>query len=170
MKIILVNDSEQGSKKILDGKKVGLFSPYSDVNNRVLGLKLNKAIRFLIAEEARNWRLLRRPELVIAVLDPAKMKSANFKFRKKNKPTDILSFQSEDPECLGELLICAKVISVQAKEQKHEFESELLYMLIHGLLHLIGYDHEKSKKEEKVMFDLQDRCFQFCLKRQRRNS
>ena len=87
------------------------------------------------------------------------MKNINRQFRKKNKPTDILSFQSADPNSLGELLLCTDVLKEQAVRHGHLFSDEVMYMLIHGLLHLLGYDHEASPKEEKLMFRLQDKCF-----------
>lgn len=104
-------------------------------------------------------RLKQAHELVLVFLTSKQMQSVNLKFRSKNKPTDVLSFSSEDPEVLGELLFCIDVLKKQSKQQKQTLQAEFAYMLIHGVLHLLGYDHELSKKEEKVMFTLQDRVF-----------
>ena len=87
------------------------------------------------------------------------MKKINSQFRGKNRPTDVLSFESADPNSMGELLFCVDVLKIQARAQNHSLEQEFLYMLVHGLLHLLGYDHELSKKEEMHMFRLQDQCF-----------
>ncbi|PIS09850.1 MAG: rRNA maturation RNase YbeY, partial [Bdellovibrio sp. CG10_big_fil_rev_8_21_14_0_10_47_8] len=85
-------------------------------------------------------------ELVIVFLDPLPAKKINRQYRKKNYATDILSFEGADG-LLGELVLCPQVLKKQAKEQGHSFRLELGYMLIHGVLHLLGYDHELSKRE-----------------------
>ena len=86
------------------------------------------------------------------------IKSLNSNFRKKNKPTDILSFASNDPELLGELILCPSVIEAQAQKNGWRAKYEYLYMLVHGVLHLLGYDHETDTEEQK-MFALQDDIF-----------
>ena len=121
---------------------------------------VEKTRRQLIRQRVRKRSLLlQKKELTIVFLSSGQMKKINAQFRGKNKATDILSFQSEDPACLGELLLCLDVLKRQAKEQKHSLQTETEYMLIHGILHLLGYDHEISKKEEKLMFSIQERCF-----------
>lgn len=80
-------------------------------------------------------------------------------FRKKNYATDILSFAGDLEDSLGELVLCSQVLQKQAKEHKLTFNEELGYMLTHGVLHLMGFDHEKSKKEAKIMHDIQDLIF-----------
>ncbi len=85
---------------------------------------------------------------------------------KKNKPTDVLSFDPIEPDDLGELVLCPSVLRKQAKEHKLKYEIELGYMVIHGVLHLLGYDHEKTEKEAKKMFRLQDLVFDALLERQ----
>lgn len=124
--------------------------------------KLIKAIcKYFLNRRVRNGRLLaEKKELTVVFLNAAEMKTINKQFRKKNKPTDILSFASDDPESLGELLLCLPVLQKQAVRQKHSLRHETAYMLIHGILHLLGYDHELSEKEERLMFRLQDACFE----------
>ena len=114
-----------------------------------------------LKKRIRNKKLFTSiKEVTCVFLSSKEMKKINFQFRHKNYPTDVLSFNSDDPNSLGELLFCSDVLKSQAKDQGHSFELEFYYMLIHGLLHLLGYDHELSKKEEKLMFSLQDQCFQ----------
>lgn len=96
-------------------------------------------------------------ELVIVFLNPGPAKKINFEFRKRDYATDVLSFSN--PQGLGELLICPQVIAKQAKEHGLTFNQELSYMLLHGILHLLGYDHEKSKVQAQRMFQLQDEIF-----------
>lgn len=103
---------------------------------------------------------LGKKELTIVFLDPVPARKINKTYRKKNYATDILSFESDMPAIeLGELVICPQVLQKQAKEHDLSFKAELSYMLIHGVLHLLGYDHEKSKSEAKKMFDIQDQLF-----------
>jgi probable rRNA maturation factor len=116
-------------------------------------------VHFLTKKIRNKKELSRKKEISLVFLNKKEMKKINLQFRTKNKATDVLSFSSEDPDSLGELLFCVEVLKMQAKQQGHSFEQEFLYMLIHGLLHLLGYDHELSKKEEKLMFRLQDQCF-----------
>ena len=87
------------------------------------------------------------------------MKKINKAFRGKNKATDVLSFASVTPDSLGELVFCLDVLKNQAAEQNHTLGHEFLYMLIHGLLHLLKYDHEISKTEHIKMFKRQDKLF-----------
>jgi len=88
--------------------------------------------------------------------------SLNRKYRKKNKSTDVLSFSAqegfgvEDDSDWGDIFICVPIVEKQAKKQKISFKEECLRMIIHGVLHLAGYDHI-TKKKEKEMFDLQEK-------------
>ena len=77
------------------------------------------------------------------------IKKLNKKFRKKNKPTDVLSFLLNDPNCFGEIVICPEVV----KEKKEE----IIRVFIHGILHLCGYDHERSEREAKEMEEKQEK-------------
>lgn len=84
----------------------------------------------------------------------------NKKFRKKNKPTDVLSFyliekEQKSNKYLGDIVISIETARKQANKEKISIEEELLKLFIHGYLHLLGYDHKKSK-ETKVMFSLQE--------------
>ena len=103
---------------------------------------------------------LRKKGLVIAFLNEKEMRALNKKFRGKNYATDVLSFESADPAVYGELVICPQVISRQAKEHGLLVREELGYMVLHGVLHLLGYDHERSEREAKKMFALQDKVFE----------
>jgi len=140
--------------------KLILVNQCKDLKSKRLEAFFKEILRHFSKVKLRNKKLLnQKKELTLVFLTAKEMKRINHEFRGKNKPTDVLSFQSEDPEALGELLFCIDVLKIQAKEQKHSLEQEFLYMLIHGLLHLLGYDHELSKNEEKLMFRLQDQCF-----------
>jgi probable rRNA maturation factor len=117
-------------------------------------------LRHFKAKKIRNRKWLEsKKELTVVFLSAREMQKINKQFRGKNKPTDVLSFAAVDPSSLGELLFCSEVLKRQAKVQNHSEFAETCYMLIHGFLHLVGYDHELSAAEEKLMFRLQDNCF-----------
>lgn len=129
-------------------------------NAKRLSRILNRIITILASKKLRHKKMLKqKKEIIFVFLTPMQMKKINSQFRGKNNPTDILSFTSSDRICLGELLFCLPVLKKQAKEQNHTIEAELAYMIIHGVLHLLGYDHEISEGEQTIMFDLQDSCF-----------
>jgi probable rRNA maturation factor len=107
----------------------------------------------------RRLKISAKRELVIVFLDPIPAKKLNKTYRQKNYATDILSFEGATPQDLGELVICPQVLQKQAKEHDLSFKAELAYMLIHGVLHLLGYDHERSATEAKKMFAIQDQLF-----------
>jgi probable rRNA maturation factor len=107
---------------------------------------------------------LKGKKLVVAFLDLKEARNINRLFRKRDYATDVLSFSSSDPGVLGELAICPKVISRQAKEHGILVREEMGYMILHGILHLLGYDHEGSAAQAKKMFALQDKVFTRLLK------
>lgn len=115
-------------------------------------------MKALVGELKKNKIVIRQKELAIIFLNPNAAKETNQEYRGKNYATDVLSFEGEG-EYLGELVICPHVLKAQAKENSHSFKAELGYMLIHGVLHLLGFDHEKSKKEAAKMFQIQDQVF-----------
>ncbi|QDK45092.1 MULTISPECIES: rRNA maturation RNase YbeY [unclassified Bdellovibrio] len=116
-----------------------------------------KKRKVLNAEKARR-------ELTLVFLDKKPAQKINNEFRGKDYATDVLSFDSMDPSSFGELILCPEVLKKQAKEHKLTFQKELGYMLLHGTLHLLGYDHETNEKDAKKMFDLQDAIFERLLR------
>lgn len=89
------------------------------------------------------------------------MRVLNRQYRKKDRPTDVLSFESVDPEekregYLGDLVICPEYAKAEAKRRGLSAAEEILRLVIHGTLHLAGYDHATQSDEEK-MFGVQER-------------
>jgi probable rRNA maturation factor len=103
---------------------------------------------------------VKHKNLVIVFVGSAEIKKLNRMYRGKNKPTDVLSFSPVEPNSLGELVLCLPVLKKQSKEHKLTFNEETGYMILHGILHLLGFDHEKSKAKAKKMFALQDKVFE----------
>jgi len=87
--------------------------------------------------------------LSVIFVTEEKIQELNKKYRKKNKPTDVLSFVGD--EDLGEIVICLKQVKKNSIEFKSNFKKESSFILIHGILHLLGYDHEGTKKEAEKM-------------------
>ena len=80
--------------------------------------------------------------MTIAVVPDARVRVLNRQFRKKDTPTDVLSFPSDQRGYLGEVVIASGVAARQARDAGHSLGTELRVLALHGLLHLLGYDHE----------------------------
>jgi probable rRNA maturation factor len=108
----------------------------------------------------------------VSLVGAQTMKKLNRTYRKKDRPTDVLSFSrlehlipNQPYVDIGDLVICLPVAQKQAKEYQETLGRELERLTVHGTLHLFGYDHEKSKKDERIMFSLQDKILnQLCSK------
>ena len=95
-------------------------------------------------------------ELSIVLVGSGRMRKLNKKHRAKNRVTDVLSFNAEKNSlALGEIVICLREVNKNAKKSGSSFEKELINCLIHGLLHLLDYDHEKGEVKAKMMFEKQ---------------
>lgn len=118
----------------------------------------------LFVGELKKRRVLKKSqgerELTLVFLDKKPAQKINKEFRGKDYATDVLSFDSMSPDSLGELVLCPEVLKRQAKEHKLTYKMELGYMLMHGVLHLLGYDHETSEADAREMFSLQDSIFE----------
>ncbi len=119
-------------------------------------LWLSEAERAL---QKKKIRFNSQAELTIVFLDKLPAKKINWQYRQRNYATDVLSFEGDGKFNLGELVLCPDVIAKQAKDHGLTFQQELGYMLLHGVLHLLGYDHENNEREAKRMFLIQDEVF-----------
>lgn len=103
-------------------------------------------------------------EISISVVSPEEIRQLNKEYRSVDKETDVLSFplyergQIPDEGMLGDIVISSQRVKDQAKEFNHSEEREFIYLSIHSLLHLLGYDHiedddrlEMRKKEKEIM-------------------
>ncbi len=122
---------------------------------------LEKQIKKLLSKKrVRNKNRLNE-DVTILFLDKSEAKKINKNYRQKNYPTDVLSFMSDDHEMgLGDLVICLPVVREQAGRHGLSFNEELSYVVLHGFLHLLGYDHESSQREDRLMMKLQDDVFE----------
>jgi len=91
----------------------------------------------------------KKQEFSILLTNNKEMKSLNYKFRKKNKTTDVLSFPLKNKNYIGDIAISYEIINKRSK--KTNFFFELDKMWIHGYFHLIGYDHKKFVDYKKML-------------------
>lgn len=94
-------------------------------------------------------------ELNIRIIDEDESAALNHQYRKKNNPTNVLSFPANLPESLklpllGDLAVCAQVIEREAREQNKALYAHWAHIIIHGSLHLIGFDHKDDAEAEKM--------------------
>ncbi len=120
---------------------------------------LQEATKLLKDQVHPKRKQLLKKDLIVAFIDKQNMIHLNHRFRGKKKPTDVLSFPPTEPTSLGELALCPEVLRAQAKSVHLSFRDEICYMCLHGILHLLGYDHEQKQIEAKKMFHLQDEVF-----------
>ncbi|MCY4512977.1 MAG: rRNA maturation RNase YbeY [Bdellovibrionales bacterium] len=104
--------------------------------------------------------------LVIACVSGDAIRKLNQQFRGKDKVTDILSFAPVEEESLGELALCMPQVEIQAQEHGLTVEEETFYLILHGILHLLGYNHEKGGKQAREMYAIQDEVFEEWRKQQ----
>ena len=92
--------------------------------------------------------------VTILLADDARLKSLNRDFRKKNKPTNVLSFPSALPGYLGDVAIAYRTVAREARAQGKLFAHHAAHLALHGVLHLLGYDHQ-AKREANAMESLE---------------
>ena len=95
------------------------------------------------------------PEITVRIVDEAESHDLNLTYRGKDKPTNVLSFPFECPDevelpLLGDLIICRQVVEHEAAEQGKHVEAHWAHMVVHGCLHLLGYDHIDDEEAEEM--------------------
>ena len=133
-------------------------------NVEVTGAAVPRFSRREIAEFVRRVLIALRVddnihEVSIAIVDDEAMRNLNRKFRKKNKTTDVLTFPADDSDAdpnasgrpLGDIVISIDQARRQATDQKHSLATEVRYLILHGTLHALGYDHETDEGEMNAL-------------------
>lgn len=135
-----------------------------EINNltavEVDAVLIKKTIEEVLKGEGANAR----GGVSIAFIGPGRMRKLNKTYRKKNRVTDVLSFANakvrfekfkigptEKTEGFGEIVVCLREVAKNAKKENNTQEQELIRVIIHGVLHLLGFDHEKSEAEAERM-------------------
>lgn len=133
---------------------------YSTVKKRVISHKLAESIVLFVLQKERT-----KGNMSVHFIGDTRMRRLNHVFRGKDKTTDVLSFAMEEGEDmpfvtgereLGDIFISVPQILRQAKRFEVTQKEEMIRMLVHGVLHILGYDHE-TEKEAAVMFPKQEK-------------
>ncbi|MDY6967506.1 MAG: rRNA maturation RNase YbeY [Spirochaetota bacterium] len=128
-----------------------IILPFEGVKKRDIKIYLLKLCKVL---------KINRASITVIVTDDEYIHKINKDYRNKDKPTDVISFVYRDPpfpevssknKFLGDIFISLEKASSQAKDYEVDIKDEIKRLLVHGLLHLIGYDHERSKEDEYKM-------------------
>nr|WP_318835930.1 rRNA maturation RNase YbeY [Desulfuromonas versatilis] len=103
-------------------------------------------------------------ELSVVVVDDEQIRDLNRDYLQRDKPTNVISFAMQEgdgaglnPEILGDVVISADTAARDAAEAGVSFESELYFLLLHGILHLLGYDHERGTEEQARIMEERER-------------
>ncbi len=109
------------------------------------GLPAEEAIRTWVAAALAGRR--DSAQLTVRIVDPQESRNLNETYRRGNGPTNVLSFSFEEPELLqppllGDVVICADIVDAEARDQGKAAQAHWAHMVVHGVLHLLGYDHE----------------------------
>ena len=93
--------------------------------------------------------------LTLRLVDDGESRTLNERYRGKNRPTNVLSFPADLPEelgipLLGDIVICAPLVGAEAEAQQKPVQSHWAHLTIHGVLHLLGYDHQEKTAAEEM--------------------
>ncbi len=122
-----------------------------EVKTRVPVTSLRDLFEVVVRNEASaSWRA----QVNLVFITDTKMRRLNHEYRGKDKPTDVLSFNIDDPKSssatFGEVYISAQTAARQAKELGHSLSEEFLRLACHGFMHLFGYDHQADREAVKM--------------------
>ena len=128
----------------------------AEVVRRAAGRKFSSARLKRIALVVLQLLGQQEAELSLALIGNAEMRKLNAKYRRKDYPTDVLSFPAAKdlpagPRLLGDVVISLEKAAEQARERQRTLDQEVATLLIHGIVHLLGYDHERSARDARIM-------------------
>lgn len=137
---------------------------FIDDNGQIDAKHLPEIERLLIFAASQEG-IDEEAEVAVSFVDEEEIQAINKAYRNKDAVTDVISFALEEgeddfempdaPRVLGDIIICVKLALEQSEEYGHSFERELGFLSLHGLLHLLGYDH-MNEADEARMFGRQD--------------
>lgn len=114
--------------------------------NNLTNFAVDKPFFSGVAKKVLKGENKETENISIAFVDSQEIQKLNKKYRGKDKATDVLSFD------YGEVVLCPEIIEQDAKKSGTDFKKAMANMLIHGILHVLGYDHEISQAKEGEMF------------------
>jgi probable rRNA maturation factor len=121
--------------------------------NNLTTIRVKEGFLKRVAEKVLKGENKSGTGLSVALVNEERMRELNKKYRRKNRVTDVLSFSYNDS---GEIVICPREVKKNVKKINSTFEKELARTLIHGILHLLGENHETSKLKAKKMEEKQE--------------
>lgn len=129
--------------------------------NNLTNFRVDKKFFTGVAKKVLSGENRARENLSVAFVSPEEIQKLNEKYRKRNNPTDVLSFEkvSQFKDEFSEVVICPKVVKDDTADSPLSLKKEMTKVLIHGILHILGYDHEKSKKETEIMAEKEKKYF-----------
>jgi probable rRNA maturation factor len=122
------------------------------LNNKVY---FKKFLDFLY----KKYNISRKKEINLLFCSIDKIKELNQQYRRKKSPTNVLSFYGYDDNILGDIAICCEVAKIEAKKLNMAEKEYILFLITHGFLHLLGYNHDTMQDYEK-MVNLQKQILQ----------
>jgi len=125
------------------------------IQNIINDLNVDEDNLSKVCQEFLNENALEESELLIRLVSPVEIQVLNKEYRNKNQVTNVLSFQSDIPDeveesILGDVVICVDVVREEALFGNKKFGDHLTHMAVHGILHLIGHDHEDIASANKM--------------------
>jgi len=127
----------------------------------IVTLQMEQIVRSVLNKAAEAYEIEPHTEVSVVLSDDEYIHQLNRQYRGKDCPTDVLSFalnEGEEPEIidkpeeilLGDIIISLETATRQAEEYGHSLERELAYLTVHGILHLLGYDHMTEEEKKKM--------------------
>jgi len=140
-----------------------------EINNLTKNEIDEKFLKEVINQVLKEEKIKQEVELSVALIGPGRMRKLNKQYLGRNRVADVLAFPESKLSLekfkigplakirgLGEIVICPREAKKNVKRMNSTFEKEIATYLIHGLLHLLGYEHEKNEKEAKKMEEKQE--------------
>jgi probable rRNA maturation factor len=142
--------------------KVTVLNEYGSI--AISERKVKDIVRWALKEMEKD-----NCELSLVLCNDGYIQFYNKEYRGKDYPTDVLSFVDGEKAgkitYLGDIIISIDRVKSQSEEYEVSFEEEFSRLLVHGILHLLGYDHETSEEDERIMMDIQDRLVDKVVKK-----
>lgn len=126
-----------------------------DIDNTITSIECPPSERIEQWVKAALLNKLTDSTVAIKIIDEDDMRALNQTYRNKPKTTNVLSFPSQLPEpmrgdFIGDIAICAPVVQKEAQSQNKSFEAHFAHLVVHGVLHLLGFDHESDEEAIKM--------------------
>lgn len=123
--------------------KINIYNNYGEINFAYMNIL--KKLEDIFTKELKV-----KKRLSIILVDLKEIHRINKEYRHIDRPTDVISFEDDDKNYLGDIFICVEKAKLQAEEYNHSIEREFAFLACHGILHLLGYDHQNEDEEEKM--------------------